>query len=269
MKFLKLAVGLLLLVAVFGELALYLLNLGTRRRAESLIAELQPLKVGVSTLQDAKAILTRYRATQMPGTNCASNGTGYGIVISNETINRLVLNHPALLRLGIRPVGFSAALTFADDHLCQLIYSTSAVIAGGEYPSQDQSLKSLAIIELNAETTVQELDVGPGPLAKHYNIYYFDMILRGSTAPGRILGMRVSVLPSTSPIDFHNALAFDLSCFTSLRGCRTLCQMMPLAFRDAVAKHKTEGLHVPEDEIKSPDCSRQFAGEGEWSPGNR
>jgi hypothetical protein len=59
---LKLAVGALLLVVLVGELVLFVVNLHTRRRAESLIAELRMLRVDVSTLQDAQPILTRYKA---------------------------------------------------------------------------------------------------------------------------------------------------------------------------------------------------------------
>lgn len=243
----------LLLLVLVGEVTLFLVNFDTRRRAESLIAELQSLKVGVSTLQDAQPILTKYKADKLPGSNCSAPGVGYGILVYNR-VDLLGMKHPWLLRLGVRPISFSASLTFVDSRLCNLIYSDRSWIAGSQYPSRDRALTSLDVIELSAETQVEQVD--PGMLsANYYDIVYTHALLRSTPWNGRSLKMLVTVTSNTPSAEVQHALAFDLSCFTSLHGCRALCQMMPLASQDALQKHRMEGIGFPENDIGYPGCS--------------
>ena len=230
----------LVTAAVVAECALFLANLHTRHRAESLLVSLRSLRLELSTFEDTKALLDGYKAKEVPvGSGCASAGAAYGILVSNHTIDYLGANHPFLLKLGVKPVSATAVLSFSGNHLCEFRYSASALIAGEQYPTKDRILSSMELLELNAETAVQEFDSSPGLLNEHYGIYYFDTLLRGSRWPGRILGMHVTVTPSTPPNEFQDALSFDLSCFGSLSGCRALCQFMPAASRAALQKHKT------------------------------
>src|SRR5579871_6187659 len=122
--------GCLVLMVLFGELALLLANLHTRRRAESLLALLRPLKVGTSTLQDIQPILATYKVTNIgPSSTCPSAEENYDVNISNGTIGRLVFEHPTLLKIGARPVHVEAVLHFTGGHLCEFRYSVSAFVA--------------------------------------------------------------------------------------------------------------------------------------------
>jgi hypothetical protein len=260
-KRLYVAVGALLAIVLFAEVALLLVNLRTRHRAESLLASLRMLKLGQSTFEDVQPMLAAYKAQRIrSSSNCPSADSAYGIVIANHVINRIEFDHPQLLRLGLRPVGVSATLSFVGARLCEFRYEVSVLLPGGQYPSKDSMLNSVEVIELRAQSALQLFD---NPVSSdHYGIFYFDTLLRGTRWPGRTLGMTVTVTPSAPLLDLQRAFAFDLSCFTSLRGCRAFCQIMPLASQDALERHKTEGLHIPEEETKYQGCSKVFGGTG-------
>ncbi|MGB8581577.1 MAG: hypothetical protein WCD47_12205 [Candidatus Sulfotelmatobacter sp.] len=131
-----------------------------------------------------------------------------------------------------------------------------ALLLGTQYPFRIANLTSVQLIDLDAETTVQEDNGG-----KDYEVSAFHSLLRGFRESGVNLGLSVVVTPRATPSEFQHALAFDLSCFTSFRGCRTLCQMMPLALQDAIQKGRIQGLLVPEvfeKEGELPACSEAY-----------
>jgi len=61
---------------------------------------------------------------------------------------------------------------------------------------------------------------------------YHNAFLRGFTEYGRSLGVNVAASPDASPTELQHALNFDLSCLTSFRGCRLICQLMPSIAQD-------------------------------------
>jgi hypothetical protein len=255
-------IGTMLVIVLLAELTLFVANVRTRRQAESLLASLRALKLGTSTLQDAQQILVTYRAGKIPpSSNCPKADTAYGILIWNHVIYNLALNHPVLLRVGLRPVSVSAALSFVGGRLCEFRYGPGALLLGSQYPLQIGSLRAAPMINIDAETAVQASNTSQESKAEQYDIRYFQTLLRGYPEGGFHLGMRVTVTPSASPLEMQHALSFDLSCFTSFRGCRTFCQMMPLAAQDALRRQRTEGLpipDVPKSEIDYPACSEAF-----------
>ena len=247
----------LALIAV-AQVTLFVVNLKTRHKAELLLASLRTLKVGTSTFDDAQPTLVAFNAEKMPHGNCSQPAVGYGIHIGNNTISYLGANHSWLLRAGLRPWGVSATLSFADGHLCEFTYTSSALLAGGQLPRKDVNLTNAQAIELSAQTTVGEVNDEPNTKWDNYQISYFGTLLRGFPLSGRNLGLQVNITSKADPSELERALTFDLSCFSSFRGCRTFCQMMPLVSQDALQRHRTDGLPFPEDEIEFPGCSAVY-----------
>jgi hypothetical protein len=253
-----LVIAAMLALILVAQLTLFVANLETRRKAESLLASLRTLKVGTSTLDDAQPILVAFNAEKMPHGNCSRPAVGYGIHLGNKTISYLGVNHTWLLRAGLRPWGVSATLSFADGHLCEFTYTSSALLAGGQLPRKDANLTNAQAIELSAQTTVGAVNDEPNTKRDNYQISYFGTLLRGFPLSGRNLGLQVNISSKADPSELERALTFDLSCFSSFRGCRTFCQIMPLVSQDALQRHRTDGLPFPEDEIDFPGCSSVY-----------
>jgi len=241
-RFSKLTVALVALLTL-SQLTLLAANFHTRRRAERLLSSLRTLKVGSSTINDVQTILAGYNPEKIPiDSGCPSGEVAYGVRVSNDFISKIGGNHPILLRAGIRPWGVSAALSFKDGRLCDLHYSTSALLLEDQYPLKIPNMPSGQLIELDTETAVQAANGGAT-----YEIRPYRALLRGFRESGSHLGLNVVVTPDATPSEMDHALAFDLSCFTSFRGCRARCQMLPLATRDAVEKNRNQP--IPSSEI--------------------
>ena len=112
------------------------------------------------------------------------------------------------------------------------------------------------LTELSALTTVR---AAKG--SENYDISGLKTICEEFGRAGSF-GLRVVVTPDATPSELQHALAFDLSCFTSLRGCQTLCELMPQAVQDAIPKYRARGLPIPE--VLRKDRSIQPA--LTWSP---
>ena len=253
-----LAITTALVIVLLAELALFVVNLRTQRRAELLLASLRKLKVSESTFEEVQPLLIAFRADKMTHGNCVSSDVGYAIHVGNSTIYELVSNHPLLLRIGVRPVGAGAVLSFAGGKLCDFNYGADALLAGSQFPSKDPYLNTSQIIDINADTTVAQDFGRTGPEVAHYEIRYVSTLLRGVPASGRTVGLRANLTPRATPSELDRALTFNLSCFTSWRGCRALCQVMPLVSQDAFQRQQTGGVHVPGSEIEFPGCSEIY-----------
>lgn len=248
-----LAVAVFLVVAM--RTALLVANLRTQQRSESLLASLLQLQVGTTQLSDAKPLLESYGAKELPRGNCFEPSIGYGILESNKFIDSLGTQHPFLLKLGLRPVGTTATLSFAGGRLCQYKYSASALITGAQLPQKDKSLNSAELIELRASTTVFPGQLGQRPDDENYQIRYFRSLLSGVGSAGWTVGLDVNVASNAKQSDLDRGRAFDLSCFSSFGQCRTLCQLLPFASRDAIQRSEHQELSIPEDEIDLVTCT--------------
>jgi hypothetical protein len=249
--------GMMLIAILIAQLALLAANFRTRRRAESLLSSLQKLKLGTSTFEDVQPLIVNYKAYTNPlGSACPSGDAAYGISISNNTIDALGWN--SLLRdVGVRPVGADATLSFKNGRLCSFVYSPRALLSASRYPFREDSRSMTSqLIMIHNRTIVQAQPYND----ENYNITRLDTIMRGREA-GTFVGLLVTITPSATPSEYRHALTFDLSCFTSLQGCRTICQLMPLAFQDYVSKLRTHLEPVPEgfkEESESPTCLEAY-----------
>jgi len=220
----------LLAVVLLSQLSLFVAYFRTRQKAESLLASLRKAEVGTTTSEEMQPLLAAYEAEKIPPSGgCASGEVAYGILVSNHTIDYLGTTHPFLLNVGVRPLSATAVLSFAGGRLCDFSYSTAALLLRRQYPLRITGQGAAQLIEINAQTTVQRASGG-----ENYQVRSFQTLLRGFRQSGVDLGVRVVVTPDATPSEFEKALTFDLSCFTSLRGCRTLSQLMPLVPQDAL-----------------------------------
>jgi hypothetical protein len=237
------------LVAIAGtEAALFAATLRTRRRAESLVASLRRLRVGTSTFQDVQPLLIAYGAAKLTHSNCAGGDDGYGIQVMNSTINRLGLSHPMLLNLGVRPWGATAALSFKAGHLCEYRFDLGMLAGGSEYPIEAR-VSPVPLVGLDAATTMREPN-GDG----NYHIRALQSPLREYKEGGVRFGLEFDLTPNATQTELQHALTFDLSCFTSFRGCRRFSQVMPLALQDVIHDYETKGLPLPEEfEKENPE----------------
>ena len=246
-----------LAVVLLAQLTLLIANIRTRSRAEQLLTSLRKLEVGKSTFDDAKPILVAYKGEKVPpGSDCPL-GITYGISISNNTIDGLGTNYPLLLEAGVRPVSAVAVLSFESGRLCEFRYGSSALLPAKRYPFRDSRSMASRLTELSALTTLRAAKGG-----ENYDISSFETILRGVREGGIDFGLRVVMTPDATPSELQHALAFDLSCFTSLRGFQTLCELMPQAVQDAIPKYRARGLPIPEvlrKESEYPACSNVVA----------
>jgi len=237
-RFLRIVAGLITAAFLF-QAVLFSANLRTRWKAERLLESLRRLRVGSSTFADAQPVLSGYHAEEIPsGSACPSADAAYGVRISNNLISGLGSHLPDLLWVGVRPWGFSAVLSFKAGTLCAAHYSASLLLPRDQYAAAALGdLENVDLVELSAETTVQQhLDT------KNYEIRSFQTLLRGFRKNGRYIGLQVMVTPDAAQSEIDHALAFDLSCLASLRGCRALCQLLPLAFEDALRNVTDNGV---------------------------
>jgi hypothetical protein len=255
---LSLVLGLVLVAILVVGAFQFFANLRTRRKAEALLASMRTLEIGKTTIQDAQHILTSYKADKTR-TNCSVPGIGYSILLSNGVFGRLGLEHPSLLRMGVRPLGVAATMSFAGERLCEFRYLPSATLAGSQLPWKDDMLTAQPAVEISVGTAIEMTTHNEGSPHENYTISYFQNLLR-SQSGGTRLALRVTASRNATPTELQRALTFDLSCFTSLRGCRTFCQMMPLVTADALQRHKAEGMPIPEIGLQEPKyCSDDYS----------
>lgn len=217
--------------ALISQALLLAANMQTRLRAERLLESLRRLRLGSSSLADAQQILATYHYEEVAhGSACPTADATYGIRVSNNLINGLGSRFPELLWVGVRPWGVSAVLSFKAGTLCAVYYSAGLLLRRDQYAVASGDLEDAQLVELSAETTEQHLST------ENYQIRSFQTLLRGFRKNGRYVGLEIVVTPDATQSEIDHALAFDLSCFASLSGCRALCQILPLSYRDALRK---------------------------------
>lgn len=177
--------------------------------------------------------------------------------LSDSSSRGIIVVFAPKAEVGVRPVGADATLSFKSGRLCSFVYSPKALLSASRYPFREDSRSMTSqLIMIHNGTIVQAQPYND----KNYNITRLDTIMRGREA-GTFVGLLVTVTPNATPSEYRHALTFDLSCFTSLQGCRTICQLMPLALQDYVSKLRTRGEPVPEgfkEESESPACLEAY-----------
>jgi hypothetical protein len=227
--------GLLALMSlvILSMLVLFLANLRARHKAESFLQSVRGLRVGKSTLADIQPVLKAYGGSIQKGvSSSACPDVSYSVGVGSNLVYRLASAYPSLQKAGFRPWGVSAGFLLKDNRLCDLL-----LFAGQQ---DDDGFERHVTVEQNES----------GEYQSRHPDYHIALFL----SRGHIRGLRVIVTPKATPTELLHASEFNLSCLTSIRGCRALFQIAPLVAKDALLRHETEGLQVPIDEVGDPSC---------------
>jgi len=228
--------GIVLLCAL-GAGAICVANFHTRSRAELLLADLRTIQVGRSTTQNVEAVVRLFPVEPTGGSSsdCPGADRSYAIRVADDTVNRLGFSLPALQRLGVRPWGAVALILLDHGRLCSAEYSV-----GASTGVDDQ--------ELRASTTIGSAG---DPLlgGRPYNV-------SASLVRGHLHLFRVVVAPSATEEQRRHAFDFDLSCVSSFRGCRAVCELMPSAWLDYLEERRANGWPMPPEEAQDPRCKK-------------
>lgn len=231
----------MLVLATTGETAFLYNNRRTRQRAQFLLGSLRGLRIGDSTIEDARPLLNLYRAEKLVGddSSCPPGQTTYAIRIANDMINKLGSRYPVLRKVGARPWGIIASLTFAGDKLCKFDYSARAVLQSSEPGA-----------EISVTTYMQSASEAPAAHPDYLIVIGYDR------KPYLVHRTRVVLTPKATAEEVAHAFSYDLSCFTAIRGCQTFCQIVPMVANDAFQRHKLERLPIPAEEALHPSCTQ-------------
>ena len=91
----------------------------------------------------------------------------------------------------------------------------------------------------------------PGP---DYNIGYD---LRPSSIMPHASGLfrlGAVITPKATEQQRNSAFDFDLSCFSTLHGCRSLCEVMPNVWKEAIQRSLKKEITLPAEELENPAC---------------
>jgi len=229
------AIGkLLLCVAILligAEGLLFASNVHVRHRAESLLHSVRELKLGESKLAEVEPVVSAYGAQQYgSSSSCPAADVGYATRVANDTVDRLGMSHPILYRFGIHPSGVVATFLFEKGRLCSLTFTVSVITHNGSTRQ-----------EIWATTTEQPV----GALGASHSEYDIAFPL----VHGYIKHLSAVITPNTNTGDRARAFGYDLSCLAAFQGCQGLRQILPTVWEDAVTRHRTEGLSIPQDEL--------------------
>ncbi len=196
------AAGALLLWAI-----LFSINLHARLQAQSLIVALRSMQVGSTTLEEARPILTQYRFRTVPDyfARSYSADTGFDILVGDKIIEGLGERFYFLRYLGLALFYSDAAMYFRDGRLCHLTFSVTTEVNRKEELRQGFALSTRQSLGKNEF-------VMSGGVAEGHRIY---------------IGVHSIELPAdATPAERAHALAYDVSCVTTLGGCRDVGQIL-------------------------------------------
>jgi hypothetical protein len=241
MQFSRLIVWKFLLMAIMLCLiawaCLFLASLRSRRQAQSLLVAVRAMKVGSTTLPEARHILSRYPVSDFQArstsSECLSADAGLVVGFSSTTSYRLGSRFPSLRYLGLADWNAAADMLFEKDRLCELRYHL--------------------FVEMNS----------PGKMRERYDISTEESVsgrdpyvIAGGGPP--IARAEVIILPSEATLSERtSAYGYDLSCLTSVGGCRTFCQVLPLkpVWEGIIARRPDIGMTIPQAVLDDPYCN--------------
>ena len=169
------------------------------------------MQVGVTTLEETRPLLKRYRASTLPAlyTGQHSADAGFYVNVRNESIENLRERFYFLRYVGLAHWGAGAEMYFRNGHLCELRFGVGTEVnrkadfREGFFLSTEQSLGK------------NEFDMSGGHV----------------TGGSRYMFTRTHdiALPADATSDERaHAFAYDLSCVTRLGGCRDVSQVLAL-----------------------------------------
>jgi hypothetical protein len=240
--FLSITAGFILTAAI-AEITVYSINRESRGKAESLLRKVEALQIGKTTLEDCRPILTEY--TEVP-TNVSGGGRSeevlYSVAVVNRSLNNTVSAHPHLWILGLKPSAVTVDLSFQEKRLTHISYRVDTVSALTPFGTRAEIV---AVIQVQSEE-IHGLDP---------NYYVGYGIRPSSLAPlTKEYGLGSIITPSATN-DAHNAaFDFDLSCMSSLRGCRAPCELLPSVWKEVKRRSGNNQFSLSQEVLEDSKC---------------
>jgi hypothetical protein len=232
-----------ILLVGLAEMSIYALKYQVRLQAEAILTEIKPWRPGVTTFSETHGFRTRYKAQKIEVAQVtgAPFGQKYFVDVSSPTLNSIAFRHGSLWSLGIRPSGATVELSYQDQKLNSISYKFySATFAPSDTPVQ----------LVAAVTEIEEEPVTERPI---FHIGYGERT--SSFEPkGRERNLGAIIFPTTAPSERNKAFNLDLSCLSSVRGCRLLCKMIPSVWKEAVSRAVADDLALPKEELENLQC---------------
>jgi hypothetical protein len=237
------------LAATLAEIGMFIANVRTRRKAETLLFAIRQLRLGESTLSSTQKLRIDYGASI--NDNAAITGSApeqlYTITLSNGTLSAASFTFPRLWRLGLKPWAVRVELRYREEKLVFLRYlvGTPVLTASGEP------------IELVAETSVR----ADRSLEQHrnYGVGYF---MRPSSIATKASELHFGAVltPEATQDERDTAFDFDLSCLSTFRGCQAACEIMPSVWREAKRRNENKEISLPDELLENARCSAHYGG---------
>jgi hypothetical protein len=231
-KILALACILLALIVC----VIYVLTVKAERKATQLLNDCRNLKIGISTEDDVRRIVRDYGG-ESGGyiTGQCQNGTktSHSVAVESRTANLAGQKTPMLRPFGNSYWVADANFAFENGRLCFLGYYLLT------YLSVDRH-------DLTVSASVLE-----GPAYPGVDPYTVAVGLQRNTER-----FQVQVWTDATAEQHQHALDIDLSCLSLLGGCRTGCELMPLAWLDYQKTAREKGWALPPAEVGNPRCPR-------------
>jgi hypothetical protein len=167
--------------------------------------------------------------------SCAAADAFYSIRIAPDYLNRVGLTVPWLTRVGLKPWGAVALAGVKQGTVCYEEYSIGTI---GNY---NQQLRG------SVANTLSSNHSQPGGDEVGYDVRFG--VVRTYTYT-----LAVNITKRATEAEREHAFDFDLSCLTSFRGCRAVCELMPSAWLDYQREAHENGWTTPPEELNDPRC---------------
>jgi hypothetical protein len=269
-KIILLLLTFLVLILLCAELSIFSINLSARHRAEALLTSIRHLRVGESR-SEVQWLLSEYNATASgftrteprleglfsvppplaPRTPAAQRANGahvdtqpeqtYFIYVFPQTVNRIGSYSSVFWAIGVAPWAVEVRLQFEADKLNSVTYSLGFGTASLGRPKE-----LVAVVRLRSNSGSSE---NPS-----YRIGY-DM-RPSSILPnaGGQFRLGAVIAPDATEEQRISAFDFNLSCLSTVHGCRALCEVIPKVWKEAIEQSDKKEIILPIDKLDAPVC---------------
>jgi hypothetical protein len=232
-----------LLMAALAELSIYVENVRTRQRAAALLSATRELRLGESTFSTTQNIRIDFGAIRevVAPVSGVPVEQRYQILVSTFYLNNLKYKFPSLWQFGLRPSVVEVELRYKEEKLIYLSYLLSAPVLTSN--GQPKELVGESVEEGDGREPERDFILG-------YRIVPSSVVAHGLQVRfGGLLTSRATEDERDAAFDF------DLSCISSLRGCRAFCQMMPSVGREAKRRYENKEQSFPKEVLEDSACS--------------
>ena len=269
-KIIALLLSSLILIALCTELAIFSINLRTRHRAEALLSSIRHLRIGESR-SEVQRLLSEYDPTAAgflrteprleglfavpslpaPRTTAGQPAEGanfdaqaeqtYFIYVFPQTVNRIGSSSRVFWAIGAAPWAVEVRLEFEADKLNSLTYSLGFGAASLGPPKE-----LVAVARLRRNSGISE-----NPSARIRYDMHPSSIMPNASGQFRLGAV---IAPDATEEQRNSAFDFDLSCLSTVHGCRAICEVIPKVWKEAVERSGKKEIILPMNELDDSVC---------------